>query len=157
MRRGPLVIYAEDKGIVKAFRNIPGVELCSVDRLNLLQLAPGGHLGRFCIWTESAMKRIDEVYATAKKGYKLPRAVMANSDLTRIINSDEIQSVVRPACEPEAPVPRKRNALKNKHVMMKLNPHAVIAKQEPAAKAKSARPSKQIRDIGSKFYKSMAE
>lgn len=27
MRRGPLVIYNEDKGITKAFRNIPGVEL----------------------------------------------------------------------------------------------------------------------------------
>ena len=29
-RRGPLVIYGEDQGIVKAFRNIPGVELVSL-------------------------------------------------------------------------------------------------------------------------------
>lgn len=29
-RRGPLVIYNEDQGIVKAFRNIPGVELVSI-------------------------------------------------------------------------------------------------------------------------------
>lgn len=63
-RRGPLVIYAEDNGIVKAFRNIPGVELANVRRLNLLQLAPGGHLGRFCIWTESAFKLLDSVYGT---------------------------------------------------------------------------------------------
>ena len=27
-----------------------GVELCSIDRLNLLQLAPGGTIGRFVIW-----------------------------------------------------------------------------------------------------------
>jgi large subunit ribosomal protein L4e len=40
-RRGPLVVYNEDKGITRAFRNLPGVELCHVDRLNLLQLAPG--------------------------------------------------------------------------------------------------------------------
>ena len=32
-----------------------------------------------------------------KKGFKLPRSVMTNSDLTRLINSDEIQSVVRRA------------------------------------------------------------
>ena len=29
--------------------------------------------------------------STVKKGYALPRSIMTNSDLTRIINSDEIQ------------------------------------------------------------------
>lgn len=68
--------------------------------MNLLQLAPGGHLGRFVIWTQSAFAKLDTLYgthdqpSTAKKGYKLPRSIMANSDLTRIINSDEIQSIV---------------------------------------------------------------
>ena len=37
-----------------------------------------------------------EAESTQKKGYKLPRAPMTNSDLTRLINSDEVQSVVRP-------------------------------------------------------------
>merc|ERR1711998_238232 len=50
MRKGPLVIYNEDNGVSKAFRNIPGVELMHVSRLNLLSLAPGGHMGRFCVW-----------------------------------------------------------------------------------------------------------
>jgi large subunit ribosomal protein L4e len=40
MRRGPLVVYNEDNGIVRAFRNIPGVETASVDSLNLLKVAP---------------------------------------------------------------------------------------------------------------------
>merc|ERR1719333_778623 len=57
MRRGPLVIYNEDNGIVRAMRNIPGVETACVDRLNLLKLAPGGVFGRFVIWTEAAMKK----------------------------------------------------------------------------------------------------
>merc|ERR1711884_328283 len=48
-RRGPLVIYNQDNGISRAFRNIPGINLISVDRLNLLKVAPGGHVGRFCI------------------------------------------------------------------------------------------------------------
>merc|ERR1719150_2215777 len=56
-KRGPLVIYDQDQGLTKAFRNIPGVDTISVDHLNLLKLAPGGHVGRFCIWTESAFKK----------------------------------------------------------------------------------------------------
>lgn len=52
MRRGPLVIYDKSEGIHRAFRNLPGVETACVDRLNLLTLAPGGHMGRFCVWTQ---------------------------------------------------------------------------------------------------------
>merc|ERR1711990_853144 len=63
-RRGPLIIYGSDGGITRAFRNIPGVELASVDALNLLQLAPGGHVGRFCIWTEGAFKALDSIFGT---------------------------------------------------------------------------------------------
>lgn len=66
-RRGPLVVYNEDNGIVKAFRNLPGVEIVNVRRLNLLQLAPGGHLGRFVIWTEGAFRLLDEVFGTFDK------------------------------------------------------------------------------------------
>jgi len=101
MRRGPLVIYNEDHGIKQAFRNLPGVELLSVDRLNLLKLAPGSHLGRFCIWSQGAFQKLDSVYGTLRKpstmktNFKLPRAKMTNADLPRLINSDEVQQIVR--------------------------------------------------------------
>lgn len=95
-RRGPLVVYEKDDGLVKAFRNIPGVETSPVSALNLLQLAPGGHVGRFIIWTEGAVKALDQVYAE-KSGFELPTAKITASDVTRLINSDEIQSIVRPA------------------------------------------------------------
>merc|ERR1712154_666287 len=74
-------------GISRAFRNIPGVTLLSVDRLNLLKVAPGGHVGRFCIWTESAFKKLDGIYgtwrkpSTEKSGYNLPMHKMASFDL----------------------------------------------------------------------------
>merc|ERR1712193_78324 len=55
-RRGPMIIYNQDNGICQAFRNIPGITLLNVSRLNLLKIAPGGHVGRFCIWTESAFR-----------------------------------------------------------------------------------------------------
>ena len=136
-RRGPLVIYNEDKGIVKAFRNIPGVELASVHRLNLLQLAPGGHLGRFCIWTEDAFKQLDSIFGTydkasdAKKGFLLPNAKISNVDVTRIINSDEIQSVVRAAGsnKTKRPHTQKKNPLRNKAILNRLNPYAQAARR----------------------------
>merc|ERR1712100_368988 len=60
-RRGPLVVYANDNGITKGFRGLSGVEVCHVDRLNLLQLAPGGHLGRFVVFTEGALAKLDSL------------------------------------------------------------------------------------------------
>lgn len=146
------------------------MEVCSVDRLNLLQLAPGGHLGRFCVWTKSAVEKLDAIFggsglahrcpaphkltswaamqhcfwpgcaaglhtagglpsrgckasawcrpgppwltppppfppslpgtteteSAQKKGYKLPRHIMANGDLARLINSDEVQVCAPP-------------------------------------------------------------
>merc|ERR1719487_930126 len=66
MRRGPLVVYNEDNGVVRALRNVPGVETASVDSLNLLQLAPGGSFGRFVVWTENALKKLNEIYGTMK-------------------------------------------------------------------------------------------
>merc|ERR1711939_1129167 len=121
-RRGPLIVYGEDKGVCKAFRNIPGVETSNVRSLNLLQLAPGGHLGRFVIWTESAFGLLDEVFGTfekessLKKDYTLPSAKISNPDVTRIINSDEIQSVVRPAGSSvtKRPFTQKKNPLRNR-------------------------------------------
>jgi len=99
-RRGPLVIYNEDKGLVKAFRNIPGVETANVRSLNLLQLAPGGHLGRFVIWTEGAFAQLDEVFGTydkpsaLKSGYSLPINKVTQTDISSVINSAEIQAVL---------------------------------------------------------------
>lgn len=135
-RKGPLVVYGtEGAKLVKAFRNIPGVDVANVDRLNLLKLAPGGHLGRFVIWTKSAFEKLDEIYGSfdkvseKKKGYVLPRAKMVNADLARIINSDEVQSVVKPINKAVKRTPMKKNPLKNLNAMLKLNPHAKAAKR----------------------------
>lgn len=46
LRKGPLVIFGTDNGVSRAFRNLPGVEVASVDRLNLLQVRRGGRAGR---------------------------------------------------------------------------------------------------------------
>ncbi|XP_031249985.1 60S ribosomal protein L4 [Pistacia vera] len=135
-RKGPLVVYStEGAKLVKAFRNIPGVEVVNVERLNLLKLAPGGHLGRFVIWTKSAIEKLDSIYGSfdkgseKKKGYVLPRAKMVNADLARIINSDEVQSVVRPIKKEVKRAPMKKNPLKNLNTMLRLNPYAKTARR----------------------------
>merc|ERR1719327_2323496 len=96
--------------------------------MNLLQLAPGGSFGRLIVWTEGAFKRLNEIYGTyrsgapLKKGYRLPRAAMENADVARIINSDEVQSVLRPKLDAPKRFAVKKNPLKNKMVMARLNP-----------------------------------
>jgi large subunit ribosomal protein L4e len=134
-RRGPLVIYNQKGTINTAFRNLPGVELVSVTRLNLLQLAPGGHLGRFCIWTRDAFERLDALYGTQrknaseKKDYHLPRTLVTNPDLNRIVNSQEIQNAIRGKISQNRRYVRKKNPLRNLGFLVKLNPQALALRR----------------------------
>lgn len=155
-RRGPLVIYNRDNGLVKAVRNIPGVDFCCVTRLNLLQLAPGGHLGRFCVWTQDAFEKLDSLYGTQsklsqrKKGYHIPRVQMVQPDLQRLIKSDEVQSVLR-AKTPSARVGRKKNALKNLGVMAKLNPYAIVLRRSKILGERKKR-AKVAKDVQKRLH-----
>ncbi|XP_023334186.1 60S ribosomal protein L4 [Eurytemora carolleeae] len=133
---GPLVIYDQDQGLTKAFRNIPGVDCIQVDALNLLKLAPGGHLGRFCIWTEAAFKKLDGLYGTwkksseAKNNWNLPMPKMANTDLSKLLKSEEIRKVLRaPNRTVRKALKTKANPLKNIRAMLKLNPYAAVTKK----------------------------
>jgi large subunit ribosomal protein L4e len=134
-RKGPLIVYGtEGSKVVKAFRNLTGVDVANVERLNLLDLAPGGHLGRFVIWTESAFKKLEEVYGSfdapsQKKGFVLPRPKMTNADLGRIINSDEVQSVVKPLNKEVKRRQKRKNPLKNMAAVLKLNPYLGTARK----------------------------
>merc|ERR1712026_607078 len=149
MKKGPLVIYDQDQGLSKAFRNIPGIETCSVDHLNLLKLAPGGHVGRFCIWTESAFKKLDAIYGTwrkaseTKKNWNLPMPKMAVTDLSKLLKSEEIRKVLRAPNRKVTKAVVKTNPLKNVRTMLQLNPYAAVQKKQAeltlaAAMAKKA-------------------
>ena len=126
--------------------NLPGVELTSVDALSVLDLAPGGHLGRFCVWTEAAFRRLNDLFgdgtaaAALKRGFVLPRGEMQNADLASVINRTEIQSVLRPVRRTSRTV-RKANPLRNGRVMNKLNPYEKVRKQQ--AREESEKPTKK--------------
>ena len=54
---------------------------------------------------------------------------MVNADLARIINSDEVQSVVKPIKKDVKRAPLKKNPLKNLNALLKLNPYAKTARR----------------------------
>jgi len=148
-RRGPLVIYAKKSPLLKALRNLPGVESLHVDRLDLLKLAPGGHLGRFIIWLQDAFERLDPLFGSytsksqLKQGFSLPRPLLTNPDLGRVINSDEIQTSVRPVKRQPTFHVRKKNPLKNLGYLIKLNPYAKTQRRRQILLEKSRTTKKE--------------
>merc|ERR1712087_262148 len=137
MAKGPLIVYGDSNPKVKqCARNLPGVGTCSVHRLNLLQLAPGGHLGRFVVFTQDAFKHLNTVFGTyrekgiEKGGYSLNRNLMACADLARIINSDQVQGKLRHTrVNPIKRRTTKKNPLKNKTHMQQLNPYSKVQRE----------------------------
>ncbi|TRZ04505.1 hypothetical protein DNTS_026607 [Danionella cerebrum] len=93
--------------------------LLSISRLNLLKVAPGGHIGLFCIWTAGAFRKLDDLYGTWRKAstkkvnYNLPMHKMTNTDLNRILKSEEVQKALHPSDRKI-----KRRVLKNLGVIM---------------------------------------
>lgn len=64
-KKGPLFVVNDDsESLVRALRNIPGVDVVNVKRLNIRLLAPGGQLGRFTVYTNSAMKELANQFGT---------------------------------------------------------------------------------------------
>merc|ERR1711881_806751 len=127
---------------------IPGVDCIQVDALNLLKLAPGGHVGRFCIWTEAAFRKLDGLFGTwrkpssSKKGWNLPQPKMANTDLSKLLKSEEIRKVLRAPNRKVKKAVVKTNPLKNIRTMLQLNPYAAVQKKNAelgAAKAVRAK------------------
>ncbi len=57
---GPLLVIGIDDGIRDAAANIPGVDAVTVDQLNAELLAPGTVPGRLTVWSENAVKRLDD-------------------------------------------------------------------------------------------------
>jgi large subunit ribosomal protein L4e len=157
-RRGPLIIGDEKStSFARAVRNLPGVDFLNVNRLNIRHLAPGGHLGRFCIWTESAIKALNNQYGNAyepgklKSGYRMNAPLLKNADITQIINSNEVQTVLKAKqSKPKRTRTSKKNPLKNAALMARLNPYYLVTKAEnkkktPAVKTVDKKKAKTLR------------
>jgi large subunit ribosomal protein L4e len=140
-RLGPLIIVNDkSESLYRATRNVPGVSLLNVNRLNIRHLAPGGQLGRFCIYTQGAFTELEQQFgsykgtALKKKGYQLKRECVNTPEISAIINSDVVQRVLREkrTCRPLHPR-QKKNPLKNVELMNVLNPYAPAIRAEKLA------------------------
>lgn len=100
VKKGLLVVYKEKTQMIKAFRNIEGVELVSVDNLDLIKLCPGGQAGRLILWIEDAFEALSNTYTSlteevnGKKGYFLPSNIISHDDVESLFYSDKVQNFI---------------------------------------------------------------
>jgi len=98
-RKGILIIY--DGAEPKAFKGIDGIHTMDVNALSMLELSPGGKLGRLVVWTESAFSKLTPLFGTftteseIKKGYSLPTPLITSDNLEAYFYSEEIQSLIK--------------------------------------------------------------
>ena len=57
-KKSILIVIKDDFGIIKAARNIPGVDVVKFENLSIANLAPGGLPGRLILWTQSAFNEL---------------------------------------------------------------------------------------------------
>ena len=60
-RKSLLIVIKEDKGIKKAVRNFPGVDVATVKELNTELLAPGGVPGRLTVYSKPAIEELKKM------------------------------------------------------------------------------------------------
>jgi large subunit ribosomal protein L4e len=93
-------------------------------------------MGRLIVWTQSAFKALDSMFGSYRKtgveksGYQLNRPMLSNADISRIINSNEVQKVVRNAkSNVRVHEVQKKNPLRNRKMMDRLNPNAKLLRE----------------------------
>lgn len=57
-----LIVVKDDKGIMRAARNLRGINVCKVSNLSVSLLAPAGNPGRLTLWSEGAVKELENLY-----------------------------------------------------------------------------------------------
>lgn len=61
-KKSVLFVVDKNSSLVKAAKNIPGSDVCLAKDINVNVLAPGAHPGRITVYSESAIKKIGEIY-----------------------------------------------------------------------------------------------
>lgn len=79
---------------------------------------------------------------------------MTNADLNRIINSEEVQSKLRPKIRSVRTFKLKKNPLKNQQVMFRLNPYAKSQRRQQLLHEENVRLGKVKKTKKAKIPKS---
>ena len=62
-KKSILIVIKDDFGIIKAARNIPGIDIVKFENLSIANLAPGGLPGRLILWAQSAFNELKKYEA----------------------------------------------------------------------------------------------
>jgi len=66
-KKGPLLVTSKPCNLKKAARNLQGVEVCEIKKINAELLAPGAELGRLTIFTQESLNILKEKSLFGKK------------------------------------------------------------------------------------------
>jgi large subunit ribosomal protein L4e len=61
-KKSVLFVIGDSGEIIKSVKNVPGTDICLANNINVELLAPGSHAGRLTIYSESAIKKLGEIY-----------------------------------------------------------------------------------------------
>ena len=89
IKKSVLIVTGENSPVLKASRNLPGVEAVTANSLNAELLAPGTEAGRLVVWTTGAINALDET--KAKKEVKTAKKVVKK----KIVKKRAIKKVVK--------------------------------------------------------------
>jgi len=59
-RKGPLLVVSKECKLLKSAKNIPGLDVVEVSKLNAELLAPGTTMGRLTLFTEAAIEKLEK-------------------------------------------------------------------------------------------------
>jgi len=58
--KGPLIVVSKNCELSNSSKNIPGIDIIEVSKVNAKLLAPGADIGRLTLFTKSAIERLDK-------------------------------------------------------------------------------------------------
>merc|ERR1712168_827072 len=121
-KKGPLVIYNDDQGLTKAFRNIPGVDVIQVDNLNLLKReairkvlrAPNRKVKRAVVKTNPlknirTMLQLNPYAAVTKKNAVLTKAQNLRAKAVKAAKATKKPAPVNPMAKRAAKTKAKKS------------------------------------------------
>lgn len=104
-KKGILFVVSNTKELSKAAKNIPGVDVINVMKLNTESLAPGGHFGRATLYSAAAIEQIKKgLFTKNYAGAKIEKKTPAEK-------KNETVKAAKPAKEK---APAKKVAVKKK-------------------------------------------
>ena len=60
-KKGPLVVVSKESALIRAGRNIAGMDVVPLSELRVDMLAPGAHPGRLTVWTKGAIEALGKI------------------------------------------------------------------------------------------------